>query len=370
MTQPPSTSPLPISIIAEAGVNHNGQIEMAMQLIDAAADAGADTIKFQTFRTEELVSRHAAKAVYQQALTDPEESQFEMIKKLELDQPTHLLLKKQCRQRGINFLSTPFDLTSLDFLVDVMKLSTIKIPSGEITNTPLLVRVGATNRRIILSTGMSSLGETEAALGALAFGMLRGHETPSLTEFSRAFSSQAGQAALAEKVILLHCTTEYPTPFNDVNLRAMETLKQAFGLPVGLSDHTQGLIIPIAAAALGARVIEKHFTLDRTLPGPDHKASLEPDELSQMVQAIRNVELALGHGRKISAESENKNKTVARKSLIALTDIKQGEIFTKENLGVKRPGTGISPMNYWHWLGRPAQKEYQPDECITQDNPQ
>ncbi|MEO5332543.1 MAG: N-acetylneuraminate synthase [Magnetococcus sp. YQC-5] len=357
----------PIHIIAEAGVNHNGQLDLALELVDAAAAAGANTVKFQTFRTEELVSRNAPKARYQQELTDPHESQFEMIKKLELDHKTHLLLKERCHKRNIDFLSTPFDLTSLDFLVNTMELTTLKIPSGEITNGPFLVRVGAAQRRILLSTGMSSLGEIETALGALAFGLLGCDEPASLSGFASAWASDAGQAILAQHVTLLHCTTEYPTPFADVNLRAMDTLHHAFGLPVGLSDHTPGITIPIAAAARGAAVIEKHFTLDCSLPGPDHKASLEPNELTQMIQAIRTVETALGHGRKIPVASEINNRSVARKSLVAQRPICPGERFTTANLGVKRPGTGISPMEYWHWLGRTAHRHYVQDECIDLD---
>ncbi|MBF0295825.1 MAG: N-acetylneuraminate synthase [Magnetococcales bacterium] len=353
-------------MIAEAGVNHNGHPELALRLVDAAADAGADAVKFQTFRAAELVSRNARKATYQQATTDPEESQFAMIRRLELDHATHLRLADHCRARGIAFLSTPFDLPSLEFLVAEMDLPLLKIPSGEVTNGPFLVRVGATGRRILLSTGMATLGEIETALGALAFGLLGLPEPPSLAGCAGAFASPAGQAILEERVTLLHCTTEYPAPVDQVNLRAMDAMAAAFGLPVGYSDHTAGIAIPIAAVARGAVVIEKHFTLDRTLPGPDHRASLEPDELAAMVRAIREVETALqGHGHKLPMAAEWKNRAVARKSLVAIAPVAQGECFSEHNLGIKRPGSGISPMAYWQWLGRAAPRDYQPDELIV-----
>lgn len=354
----------PITLIAEAGVNHNGQLDLALGLVEAAAQAGANVIKFQTFQTEKLVSRQATKAAYQQAQTNPDESQFEMLKKLELDHKSHLILAAHCQKLGITFLSTPFDAASLDFLVGVMDLPTLKIPSGEITNGPFLVQAGATRRQIILSTGLATLGEIETALGALAFGLLRQDQPPSLSAFAQAFASAQGQAELLKKITLLHCTTEYPAPVAEVNLQAMDTLRHAFGLPVGYSDHTSGIVIPIAAAARGAVVIEKHFTLDHALPGPDHQASLNPTELTALVRAIRDVEQAMGHGRKIPTASELKNRAIVRKSLIALTPIAQGERFTTENLGCKRPGTGLTPMEYWHWLGRMATQDYQPDECI------
>ncbi|MBF0213571.1 MAG: N-acetylneuraminate synthase [Magnetococcales bacterium] len=356
-----------IYIIAEAGVNHNGQLELACRLVDVAAEAGADAVKFQTFRAGELVSRFAPKADYQKEHTDPTASQLAMIRQLELDADSHVILQARCRERGIDFLSTPFDPGSLAFLVREMRLSTLKISSGEVTNGPLLIQVGASGCRVMLSTGMSTLGEVEQALGALAFGMLDASAPPSPEAFARAYASVVGQARLAERVTLLHCTTEYPAPFAEVNLRAMESLKAAFGLPVGYSDHTPGITIPIAAAARGARVIEKHFTLDRALPGPDHQASLEPEELTRMVEAIRIVEQALGHGRKIPVAAELKNRPIARKSLVALAPIAPGERFTTENLGVKRPGTGLSPMHYWQWLGRRASRAYQMDECLNED---
>ncbi|MBF0189992.1 MAG: N-acetylneuraminate synthase [Magnetococcales bacterium] len=362
------TTPLsPITVIAEAGVNHNGQLDLALRLVDAAADAGANAVKFQTFRAEELVSRHAPKAEYQRQRTDPDASQLAMIRQLELDHRSHVHLQAHCLKRGIEFLSTPFDATSLDFLVGPMKLDTLKISSGEVTNGPFLLQVGASGCRVLLSTGMSTLGEIETALGALAFGMLHPAEAPSVAAFAHVFASAAGQQVLGERVTLLHCTTEYPAPFAEVNLRAMDTLRHAFGLPVGYSDHTSGMTIPIAAAARGARVIEKHFTLDRSLPGPDHHASLEPEELTRMIEAIRVVESALGHGRKIPMAAELKNRAVARKSLVALVPIRRGERFTATNLGVKRPGAGVSPMVYWQWLGRIATRDYHVDEGIDRE---
>ena len=352
-------------IIAEAGVNHNGNLDMAMQLVDVAAEAGADAVKFQTFKAEKLVSMVAPKAEYQKKLTETTESQLEMLRKLELDDEKHRVLIEHCFQRDIQFLSTPFDLESLDLLVDKFNLSRLKLPSGEITNAPLLLKAAQSGKPIILSTGMSTLGEIETALGVLAFGYTHSNNgNPSIKAFEQAFCSGAGQAALTEKVVLLHCTTEYPALINEVNLRVLETMRNAFNLPVGYSDHTLGITIPIAAVALGAVVIEKHFTLDRTLSGPDHKASLEPDELKLMVQSIRQVEEALGSSRKVPTLSENKNKPIARKSLVATLEIKKGEPFTLKNLTAKRPGDGTSPLYYWEWLGRLADKDYKQDELV------
>lgn len=351
-------------IIAEAGVNHNGSLDMAKQLIDVASDARADAVKFQTFRTERLVSRSAPKAEYQTKTTDAAESQFEMIKKLELSEADHKVLIQHCLKRGIEFLSTPFDFESIDLLAHMLNLSRLKLPSGEITNAPLLLYAAKTGKPIILSTGMSTLGEIEIALGVLAFGYTGSDETPTLPAFEKAYGSAMGCKALQDKVTLLHCTTEYPAPFAEINLRAMATLQQAFGLPVGYSDHTPGIAIPVAAVALGAVIIEKHLTLDRNLPGPDHKASLEPDELKQMVRSIREVELALGYSVKQPAVSELKNRPVARKSLVANRDIREGESFTQENLTVKRPGDGINPIHYWEWLGKIADRDYRQDDKV------
>jgi len=353
-------------IIAEAGVNHNGSLERALALIDAAAEAGADAVKFQTFKSEAVISRFAAKAKYQAKLTGGEESQLEMVKKLELDESAHRKLVVHCASREIQFLSTPFDLTSLDFLAYELDVPSIKIPSGEITNGPLLLRAARSGKPIILSTGMSTLGEIETSLGVLAFGYTSINDLPlSIQDYERVYGSSKGQIALRNKVTLLHCTTEYPAPFSDINLRAMDTLRHAFRLPVGYSDHTEGISVPIAAVAMGAVIIEKHFTLDRNLPGPDHRASIEPDELKRMIQSIREVESALGSSMKFPARSEINNKIVVRKSLVAATDIRKGDLFTDFNLAVKRPGTGLSPMRLWDMIGKRATKDFVQDEVIT-----
>ena len=285
-----------VFIIAEAGVNHNGDLETACQLVDAAVAAGADAVKFQTFKAENLVTRHAGKAAYQKVTTGADENQLAMLKRLELKYELHFQLLAYCQSKGIQFLSTAFDFESLDFLVRELGIETLKIPSGEITNGPFLLAHAQTGKQIILSTGMATLGEVETALGVLAFGYLGALQPPSLTAFQQAYGSEQGQAVLREKVTLLHCTSEYPTPMENINLRAMDVLQQAFGLSVGYSDHSVGLVVPVAAAARGATVIEKHFTLDRTQQGPDHKVSLEPDELKAMVSGIRDVEKALGQG--------------------------------------------------------------------------
>lgn len=327
-------------IIAEAGVNHNGSLELAKKLIDVASEAGADAVKFQTFQAKNLVSKNAQKADYQKQTTDQNESQFEMIKKLELSEAMHYELIAYCQQKNIMFLSTPFDHDSIE-LLNKLGLEIFKIPSGEITNLPYLRHIGSLNKQVILSTGMANLGEIEAALNVL---------------------TQAGTAK--EKITVLHANTEYPTPMQDVNLKAMQTIGQAFDIAVGYSDHTLGIEVDVAAVALGASVIEKHFTLDKTMEGPDHKASLEPDELKAMVSAIRNIEQALGSSIKQPSPSESKNKPIARKSLVAKTAIKQGETFNAENLCIKRPGHGISPMRWDEVNGTKAQRDYVEDEVI------
>lgn len=352
-----------VYIIAEAGVNHNGSVEMAKKLIEVAADAGADAVKFQTFKAERLVSRTAQKAEYQKKTTGASESQFDMIKKLELDVDAHRTLLQHCHTCGIEFLSTPFDTESVQLLVE-LGVSRIKIPSGEITNAPLLLSIARTGLPIILSTGMSTLGDVERALSVLAFGAMGG-TVPNQQAFTEAYISHKGQAALRERVTLLHCTTEYPAPFSDINLAAMDSLHAAFRLPVGYSDHTEGIVIPVAAVARGACVIEKHFTLDRSLPGPDHKASLEPEELNALVQVIRRVSEALGSPIKTPAHVELKNMNIARKSLVAACPIAKGDIFTEENVAVKRPGGGRSPMEYWDVLGTVAERDYAQDEALT-----
>lgn len=360
----PERTPNHTLVIAEAGVNHNGSLDMALRLIDAAAAAGADAVKFQTFVPEALVSRRAAKAVYQQHTTAADESQLDMLRKLTLGQREHVHLLAHCKVRGIAFMSSPFDVDSARFLVDTLDVATLKLGSGEITNGPLLLALARTGKPLILSTGMSTLPEIEQALAVLALGYIEASAHPNTASITAAYASEAGRHALRDKVSLLHCTTEYPCPVEDVNLRALDTLRDAFGLVVGYSDHTPGITIAMAAVARGARIIEKHFTLDRNLPGPDHQASLQPDELRAMIDGIRQVERALGHGRKEPAPSELKNRPIARKALVAARPIRAGEVFTVENLTAKRPAEGVSPMQYWDVLGRIASRDYAADEAI------
>lgn len=329
-------------IIAEAGVNHNGDIGLAKKLISAAAAAGADLVKFQTFSAKNLVSSSAPKAEYQKKTTESSESQLEMIQKLELSREGHAVLIEECRVNGIGFFSTAFDFQSFDLLMELGCLEQVKIPSGELTNLPLLRYMSRFGKPLLLSTGMANLGEIEAAIEAVEAAGTPRH-----------------------LITVLHCTTEYPTPMEDVNLRAMVAMRHAFGVNTGYSDHTPGIEIPIAAVALGATVIEKHFTLDRNLPGPDHKASLEPHELKAMVEGIRNVERALGDGVKRPSPSELKNKPIARKSLVAIRPISAGEAFSAENMGAKRPGNGLSPMLWDEIVGRTATKDFTVDELIT-----
>ena len=327
-------------IIAEAGVNHNGDLELAKQLIDAAAEAGADLVKFQTFNADRQVTRTAKKADYQTQTTGNKESQHEMLRRLELTEKIHHELIAHCAGRNIGFFSTGFDIESVDLLLSLGQ-DHFKIPSGEITNLPYLRHIGQLRKSIILSTGMATLGDIDAAIDVL---------------------EQAGTARA--QITVLHCTTEYPTPMNEVNLRAMQSIHTAFGVAVGYSDHTQGIEVAIAAVAMGATVIEKHFTLDRNLPGPDHKASLEPEELKAMVAAIRNIEIALGDGIKRLTPSEARNKPVARKSLLASQAIKAGEVFSAQNITTKRPGTGVSPMLWDEVMGRTAPRDFVADELI------
>lgn len=352
-----------ILIIAEAGVNHNGSLETAMKLVDAAVAAGADAVKFQTFKADKLVTGFAAKAGYQKMTTGSEQSQLAMLQSLELKFDFHFRLRDYCKSQGIRFLSTAFDFESLAFLIDEIGVDQLKIPSGEITNGPFLLAHAQSGLPIILSTGMATLGEVEAALGVLAFGYLHG-EQPSLSAFQQAYSSKSGREVLKNKVVLLHCTSEYPTPMAHVNLRSMDVLHQSFGLPVGYSDHTEGLVVPIAAAARGAKLIEKHFTLDKTQPGPDHQVSLEPHELKQMAAAIRAVEQALGDACKTPQPVELNNREVTRKSLVAACVIDAGACFSAENLTSKRPGNGLSPMEYWRLLGQASRRNYGPDDLI------
>lgn len=328
-------------IIAEAGVNHNGSLDLAKRLVDAAAEAGADYIKFQTFKAGKLVSRQAKKADYQlENLSGGDDSQYAMLKELELSEADHLELIEHCRKRGVNFFSTAFDLESIDFL-STLHLGFWKIPSGEITNFPYIKRIAQHGEPVILSTGMSTLDEILDAITVLnTYGVPK------------------------ERITVLHCNTEYPTPYEDVHLRAMKTIAECFGVKVGYSDHTCGIEVSLAAVALGATVIEKHFTLDRNLPGPDHKASLEPQELKQMVESIRHIEAALGSKTKQVSPSEEKNIRVARKSLVAVRDIRKGEHFSEENITAKRPGNGISPMRWEEVIGKTAPRDFKADELI------
>jgi N,N'-diacetyllegionaminate synthase len=328
-------------VIAEAGVNHNGSLETAKKLIHMAADVGADVVKFQTFKAEFLVTQSASKADYQLLSTESSESQFHMIKNLELTPHEHMLLKAECEAFKICFASTGFDEASVDFLVE-LGIDFLKIPSGEITNLPYLRHVGSRKMPVILSTGMATLDEVRQALDILTSSGLK-----------------------KSKITVLHCNTEYPTPFEDVNLRAMISIKEALGVEVGYSDHTLGLEVPIAAVSMGATVIEKHFTLDRSMDGPDHAASLEPNELKEMVSAIRNIEKAMGDGVKKPSKSELKNLPVVRKSIVASMRIEAGEVFTEDNLTVKRPGSAISPMKWDELIGQKASRDYQPDDFIS-----
>ena len=327
-------------IIAEAGVNHNGNYEMALKMIDEAKAAGADYVKFQTAKPELVISTFAPKAEYQKETTGNGESQLEMCKAIHLPLTDYKPLKEYCDKVGIGFMSTPFDLVSIDVL-EPLDMDYYKIPSGEITNLPYLRAIAAKGRKVIISTGMSELPEIEEALQVLENGGLKRSD-----------------------IIVLHCNTEYPTPMRDVNLRAMLDIRDRLGVAVGYSDHTNGIEVPIAAVALGAEVIEKHFTLDKTLPGPDHKASLEPQELKAMVDAIRNIEAALGDGKKKVTDSERPNLIVARKSIVAARPIKAGEVYTEENVTVKRPGNGISPMKWDDLLGKTAPRDFEYDELI------
>ena len=329
-----------VFIIAEAGVNHNGSIELAKKLIDVAIEAGADAVKFQTFKADKLVSKRAQKADYQKQIASVDETQYEMLKRLELDENAHRVLISYCKDKEIMFLSTPFDHDSID-LLNSFDMPIFKIPSGEITNLPYLRHVGSLGKEVILSTGMADLGEIEDALDIL---MLSG--------------------LLKEKITVLHATTEYPCPFDEVNLNAMQTIRGAFGVEVGYSDHTEGIEISIAAVAMGASVIEKHFTLDRRMEGPDHKASIEPQELKEMVLGIRKVVIAMGDGLKRPTQSEVKNKAVSRKSIVASRQIKVGDEFTAQNITTKRPGKGISAMRWDEVVGKYARKNYLVDELI------
>ena len=332
-----------VFIIAEAGVNHNGSIDLAKKLIDVASSSGADAVKFQTFKAENLVSKNAQKAEYQKKTTDNKESQFDMIKKLELDNKTHKTLISYCQSKNIMFLSSPFDIDSI-MLLNNLSLEIFKIPSGEITNLPYLRQIGRLNKKVILSTGMSDINEIRNALNILI---------------------EAGTKK--DNITILHANTMYPTPMEDVNLRAMRAIGETFNMAYGYSDHTLGIEVDIAAVAMGASCIEKHFTLDKNMSGPDHKASLEPDELKAMVKAIRNIEQALGSAIKKPSKSELQNIKIARKSIVAKKDIKQGEIFSENNLAIKRPGNGISPLRWDEIIGTIATSDYNENDLIEQE---
>lgn len=329
-----------VFIIAEAGVNHNGSMALAQELVDAAKKAGADAVKFQTFKADQIVSKNAKKAKYQFETTDKNETQYDMLKKLELGVDEHKNLKEYCNSKNILFISSAFDQDGLQFLSS-LSVPIFKIPSGEITNLPYLEMIGGLRSKLIMSTGMADIGEIEDALDVLIY-----------------------SGTLKEDICILHCSTDYPADMNDVNLQAMRTIGRTFGINYGYSDHTLGVEVSIAAVALGARVIEKHFTLDKSMKGPDHRASLEPDELSNMVKCIRNVEAALGNGIKKPSNVEQENKLIVRKSIVALKDIERGEKLTNDNISIKRPGNGISPMRWYEILGTTAKKSYVEDELI------
>tara|TARA_B100001939_G_C16905819_1_gene602248 strand:- start:290 stop:1369 length:1080 start_codon:yes stop_codon:yes gene_type:complete len=357
-----------VYVIAEAGVNHNGCRKKAIQLIDVAIQSGADAVKFQTFQADKLVNTNALKADYQLKTTRKNETQYEMLKRLELSQEFHFELKEHCQRNKIDFLSTAFDHESLDFLVSKLKLKKLKIPSGEITNAPLILSHAQTLSDIIVSTGMATIEEIKDALSVIAYGYIspESKKKPSKKLFQQAFSSEAGQKLLKEKVTILQCTSEYPAPISEVNLTVMKTLNKRFNLNVGFSDHTQGINASLAAAALGASIIEKHFTLDKSLDGPDHSSSLEPIELSSMISSIREIEIALGDGIKKPSKSEQKNIKIIRKSLMAKKDIKLGEEFNSSNLCIKRPQKGITPFKYWDYLDKKSNKNYKAGDCIEE----
>lgn len=356
-----------VRIIAEAGVNHNGDLSRAKALVDAASAAGASAVKFQTFKADLLATPAADKAAYQKLTAPGSESQLAMIRKLELSQPAFLELAEHCDRQGIEFMSTAFDSISLRFLHERIGIRCFKIASGELTNLPFLLEHAQLAEHLIVSTGMATLEEIRQALGVIAFGMnVQQHADAraSLECFDAAYDEAGKTGFLKDKVTLLHCTTEYPAPIDQINLSAMSSIRQQFSLPVGYSDHTLGLTIPVAAVALGACVIEKHFTLDRTLPGPDHAMSLDPQQLASMVTAIKDTVSALGNGFKVPGSAERSNIDAVRKSLVASCAIRPGEAFTSDNLCMKRPGTGMPPAEYWNCLGRLSDRHYCKDEFI------
>lgn len=350
-------------IIAEAGVNHNGDVNLAHQLIDVAKDAKADAVKFQTFRADELVTPDAQKASYQKQNTDGNTTQLSMLQKLQLTEDAHLELQQHCNEIGIDFLSTPFDLISLAFLVEELEMQKIKISSGDITNGPLLHACAQLSSEIILSTGMSTVDEIQDALAVLAHGYSSQQE-PCKNAFVEAFSSEAGRDSLQQYVTLLHCTSQYPAPHNELNLNAIPYMQETFGLPVGYSDHSEGIVASISAVAIGAEIIEKHFTLDKNMDGPDHKASLMPEELQELVSSIRTVDVAMGKLEKTVQPSELETRKHVRKSIVASREIGVGEAITEDNITLKRPATGKSPMEYWEVVGEISEHKVHKDEHI------
>lgn len=354
----------PVFIIAEAGVNHDGSLDDALRMVDVAAEAGADAVKFQTFDAARLVTRRAAKAAYQARNTGADDGQLAMLRALELDRDAHHALARRAQAKGVRFMSTAFDMESLDFLAG-FDMPAVKIPSGDLTWGAMLLRAARLGRPLIVSTGMATLEEIGEALRVIAFALTRKGLPTGADDLHAAFATLEAQAALRERVTLLHCTTEYPASPAAVNLRAMDVMRETFGLPVGYSDHTLGITVAIAAAARGATVIEKHFTLDRNRAGPDHAASLEPAELAGMVAAVREVEIALGHARKAPAPEEIPNLTIARRSLVASRPIAAGEPFSFDNLTAKRPADSMSPMAVWPLLGRPSPRAWAEDEAIV-----
>jgi len=356
-----------VEIIAEVGVNHNGSLERAKQLVDAGVAAGVDVIKFQTFNAESLATPLAEMASYQQKNTGRQQSQLAMLKEIELPLPAFVELQEYCHAKGVEFMSSPFDDRSLDFLVSELNVKRLKIASGEISNAPLLLKFGRSQCPLILSTGMASGEDIDRALAVIAFGIKYPDREPgSLRECQLEWAQPETQRRLRERVTLLHCTSQYPAPLDQVNLRVMGSMAERWGLPIGYSDHTEGIDVAIAATALGATVIEKHFTLDKTLEGPDHRASLEPSELAALVISVRAVSAALGSKNKQIQNCEENTRAVARKSLVASEIIQKGELFTSDNLQARRPGTGVSPMQYWDILGRESQSTYCAGEVIDE----
>ncbi|MFF5996802.1 N-acetylneuraminate synthase [Lysinibacillus sp. KU-BSD001] len=353
-------------IIAEAGVNHNGSFEMAKKLVDVAKEAGADAVKFQTFKAENLVTKTAKQADYQVENLKQATSQYDMLKKLELTFEEFTKLQQYCEEKGIEFLSTPFDLESVDFLLEQLAMPTVKIPSGELTNAPFIHYIATKQRPIILSTGMATVDEIHEALAFIAYGLAYPQQDVDIAEVEAFYKTLTAKELLQKYVTVLHCTTQYPAPVYSINLKVMDEMRTTFQVPIGFSDHSEGITIPIGAAAMGATVIEKHFTLDKKMEGPDHVASLNPQELKAMVQGIREIEEALGDGVKEPTTVELQNRQPARKSLVAKKAIRAGEIFSCTNLTVKRPGNGIAPSQYWAYIGKTASKNYEEDAMIDE----